>query len=75
MTVQLQLRSPTLEPVGAPQSVDVNVRADWEGVGIVVLSVLVGGFILLGVVRTVLRLRGRRARKQQQQQQSPEETP
>ncbi|HEX5731018.1 DUF6049 family protein [Microbacterium sp.] len=58
--VQLQLRSRTLEPIGAPQVVTVNVRADWEGAGIVVLSLLVGGFILLGVVRTILRLRRRR---------------
>jgi hypothetical protein len=62
VTVQLQLRSRTLEPIGAPQTVDVNVRADWEGIGIVVLSILVGGFLLLGVVRTVLRLR-RRSRR------------
>ena len=39
------------------------MRADWEGVGIVVLSLLVGGFIVLGVVRTVLRLRAPRARR------------
>jgi hypothetical protein len=62
VTVQLQLRSRTLEPIGGPQVVDVNVRADWEGIGIVVLSVLVGGFILLGLIRTVLRLRNRRKR-------------
>ena len=63
VSVQLQLRSRTLEPIGGPQVVDVNVRADWEGVGIVVLSLLVGGFIVLGVVRTVLRLRSRRGRQ------------
>ncbi|HWM15528.1 MAG TPA: DUF6049 family protein [Microbacterium sp.] len=62
VTVDLQLRSRTLEPIGAAQTVDVNVRADWEGVGIGVLSVLIGGFILLGLVRTVLRLRARRTR-------------
>jgi hypothetical protein len=61
VTVGLQLRSRTLEPIGSAQAVEVNVRADWEGIGIVVLSVLVGGFILLGLVRTVLRLRARRA--------------
>ncbi|SFR87853.1 hypothetical protein SAMN04487846_0198 [Microbacterium sp. cf046] len=65
VSVQLQLRSRTLEPIGAPQVVDVNVRADWEGVGIVVLSVLVAGFLLLGLVRTVLRLRARRSRRAQ----------
>lgn len=63
VSVQVQLRSRTLEPIGDAQVVDVNVRADWEGVGIVILSILVGGFLLLGVVRTVLRLRrGRRNR-------------
>lgn len=61
VTVQLQLRSRTLEPIGDPQSVDVNVRADWEGIGLVVLSVLVGGFLILGVIRTVLRIRRRSA--------------
>jgi hypothetical protein len=65
VSVQLQLRSRTLEPIGEPQVVDVNVRADWEGVGVVVLSVLVGAFLLLGVVRTVLRLRSRRTRREQ----------
>jgi hypothetical protein len=63
VSVQLQLRSRTLEPIGAPQVVDVNVRADWEGIGIVVMSVLVGGFLVLGVIRTVLRLRARRAER------------
>ncbi|MGZ8805194.1 MAG: DUF6049 family protein [Microbacterium sp.] len=62
VTVQLQLRSRTLEPIGGAQTVDVNVRADWEGIGIVILSILVGGFILLGLVRTVLRLRRRAQR-------------
>lgn len=61
VTVQLQLRSRTLEPIGDPQSVDVNVRADWEGIGLVVLGVLVGGFLVLGVIRTVLRIRRRSA--------------
>jgi hypothetical protein len=61
VTVQLQLRSRTLEPIGDPQAVDVNVRADWEGIGIVVMSILVGGFLLLGVIRTVLRFRRRAA--------------
>ena len=66
VTVQLQLRSRTLEPIGAPQAVDVNVRADWEGIGIVVLSLLVGGFLLLGIVRTILRLRSRRSNRKSQ---------
>jgi hypothetical protein len=72
VSVQLQLRSRTLEPIGAPQSVDVNVRADWEGIGLIVMSILVGGFLLLGVIRTVLRLRARRARREQSDEDSSE---
>ena len=44
----------------------MNVRADWEGIGIVVLSLLVGGFLLLGIVRTILRLRSRRSKRKSQ---------
>jgi hypothetical protein len=60
VTVELQLRSRTHDDIGGPQFVEVTVRAEWEGIGIVVLSVLVGGFVLLGLLRTVLRLRARR---------------
>jgi hypothetical protein len=58
-SLDLQLRSPTMIPVGDPVKVAVAVRAEWETVGIIVMSVLVGGLIALGVVRTVLRLRRR----------------
>lgn len=61
--VSLQLVSRTLEPIGDPQVADVSVRADWEGVGVVVLSTLIGGFVLLGIIRTVLKLRSRGKRK------------
>ncbi len=37
VSVDLQLRSRTFEPIGAPQYADVNVRADWEGIGLVVI--------------------------------------
>lgn len=56
----LQLRSPTMVPIGDPVTIAVAVRAEWETVGIVVMSVLVGGLLVLGVIRTVLRLRRRR---------------
>ena len=58
--IQLQLRSGTSEPIGAARVVEVNVRAEWEGIGIAALSLLAGAFVLLGIVRTVLRLRARR---------------
>lgn len=57
VTIALQLRSPSGPPIGDAQRVDVNVRADWEGVGIVILSVLVAGLLVLGLVRTVLHRR------------------
>jgi hypothetical protein len=56
-SISLSLRSPTMEPIGTDQVVDVNVRADWENVGLAVLVVLVGGFFTIGVVRTIRRRR------------------
>ncbi|MFE7845563.1 DUF6049 family protein [Microbacterium sp. NPDC057407] len=60
VTLGLQLRSRASVAIGEPQSVDVAVRAEWESVGLAILGVVVGGLLLLGVVRTVLRLRARR---------------
>lgn len=60
VTLDLQLRSRASVAIGAPQSVEVNVRAEWETFGITALAVVVGGLLLLGVVRTVLKLRARR---------------
>lgn len=54
VTIALQLRSPSGVPIGDAQRADVNVRAEWEGVGIVILSVLVGALLALGLVRTML---------------------
>ncbi len=53
VSITLALRSPTMEPIGADQVVEVNVRADWENVGLALLAVLIGGFVTLGVIRTV----------------------
>lgn len=57
VSVDFQLYSPTDEPVGAPQRVDVEVRAEWESIGLIVIVVLVVGFLSLGVVRTIARRR------------------
>ncbi|MFG6402568.1 DUF6049 family protein [Microbacterium sp. P04] len=57
VTVAMQLYSPSGEPIGAPQSVDVEVHAEWETIGIVILGVLLALFLGLGIVRTVLRRR------------------
>jgi len=59
-SIDLQLRSPTLIDIGAPQTIEVTVRAEWESVAIVVMSVLVTGLLVLGVVRTIRRRPRRR---------------
>lgn len=61
VSVDLQLFSPTGVPIGSPQAVDVEVRAEWENIGIVVVIALIVGFLSLGVVRTVARRRRLRA--------------
>lgn len=58
--LELELRSPTLQPIGQPVSAEVVVRADWEFIGIISLAVIVGGLLVVGVIRTVLSRRGRR---------------
>lgn len=60
VTVTMQLYSPTGVPIGSVQSADVEVRAEWETIGLVILVILMVLFVGLGIVRTVLR---RRARK------------
>ncbi|WP_228479397.1 DUF6049 family protein [Microbacterium atlanticum] len=62
VTLTLQLRSPAFVAIGEPESVEVNVWADWEAVGIGALAVLVGALLVMGIVRTVLRVRRRRRR-------------
>ncbi|MGP6205822.1 DUF6049 family protein [Microbacterium sp. F2] len=57
--VDLSLTSPTGVRIGDDQSLEVNVRADWETIGLVILSVLAAAFLALGAVRTVRRIRRR----------------
>ncbi|MCK6079577.1 hypothetical protein KZX37_02940 [Microbacterium sp. EYE_5] len=58
-SVDLELRSPTGVILGDTERVAVSVRAEWESVAIVILSVLVSGLLVFGVVRTVRRRRRR----------------
>ncbi|WP_347977398.1 DUF6049 family protein [Microbacterium sp. ProA8] len=60
VTLSLQLRSPAFVAIGDPESVEINVYADWETAGIAALAVLVGILLVIGIVRTVLRMRRRR---------------
>ncbi|MET0736116.1 MAG: DUF6049 family protein [Microbacterium sp.] len=59
VTLALQLRSRASVAIGPQETVDVNVRAEWETFGFVALGLIVGGLVLLGIVRTVLRVRSR----------------
>jgi hypothetical protein len=59
--VAMQLYSPTDEPVGSRQSVQVEVRAEWEGIGLIVIIALVVVFLGIGVLRTISGRRRARA--------------
>ncbi|KZE89754.1 hypothetical protein AVP41_02556 [Microbacterium sp. TNHR37B] len=59
-SLSLQLWSPSLVKIGGSVTIDVAVRAEWETIGVVVMSVLVATFIILGLIRTVVRIRRRR---------------
>ncbi|WP_164861846.1 DUF6049 family protein, partial [Microbacterium sp. CPCC 204701] len=60
VTLALQLRSPTFVAISDPQTVRVNVWAEWEGVGIAALATVAGALLVIGIARTVLRVRRRR---------------
>ncbi|MBN9153857.1 MAG: hypothetical protein J0J05_07740 [Microbacterium sp.] len=59
VTITLHLQGPTGVLLGGEQSVDVNVRADWEVAGLWIMGVLVGGFLILGLIRTIVARRRR----------------
>ncbi|WP_417563196.1 DUF6049 family protein [Microbacterium sp.] len=61
VTLDLSLYSPTGVAIGDPQSVNLNVHADWEVIGLSVLGVGIGAFLVVGLVRTILARRRRRA--------------
>jgi hypothetical protein len=49
------LASESGEPVGSLRSLRVNVRADWEAVGLIALGAVFVGLVVAGVIRTVQR--------------------
>lgn len=61
VALTLHLTSPIGVPIGDTVPVHVDVRAEWEAIGIIVGSILVGVMIVAGVVRTVFKLRRRRS--------------
>ncbi|MGO4690462.1 DUF6049 family protein [Glaciibacter sp. 2TAF33] len=60
VTLRVSVFSPTGVEVGVPGFVDVNVQAEWEGVGAVVFAVLVVLFFGFGVWRNIVRRRKER---------------
>lgn len=74
--VALMLRSPTGVAIGSAQSADIDVRADWENVGLVVISILAAAFVGIGLFRMVRHRRRRRvASETPPENDSPSETP
>lgn len=67
-TLDLQLRSGAGVAIGPEVRVAIAVRAEWESVGIVAMSVLIAAMLILGVVRTVRKLRRRRAAQEQDEE-------
>ncbi|WP_156876645.1 DUF6049 family protein [Microbacterium luticocti] len=59
VTLDLQLRSPTGVRIGESRSVAVTVHADWEQIGLVVLGVAVGAFLVIGLIRMIITRRRR----------------
>ncbi|MBF4562578.1 2-oxoglutarate dehydrogenase [Microbacterium sp. VKM Ac-2870] len=73
-TLELQLRSSTGAAIGPDVRVAVTVRAEWESIGIVLMSVLIGAMLVFGVIRTVRRLR-RRSRARAETHEDPNAAP
>lgn len=51
----LQLYSPTGLPIGAPQTAAIDVHADWEGLGALILGIAVVLFFGFGLTRSIVR--------------------
>lgn len=62
VTLGLQLYSPTGIPIGLGTTASVDVHADWEGLGALVLGIAVVLFFGFGLVRSIVRRRTARRR-------------
>lgn len=60
VVLSLHLYSPTGVPIGDPTSVTVDVHADWEGLGALILGILLVLLFGFGIVRNILRRRKER---------------
>lgn len=57
LSVHFALTSPTGVHIGADQTANVTVRAEWESIGLIVLGGIIGLLLVLGIIRTVVRRR------------------
>lgn len=61
LQVSFTLTSPTGVPIGDPQTAQVTVRAEWENIGLGILTSMIVLLLVFGIVRTVRRRRRDRA--------------
>jgi len=57
--VDTWLTSVSGAPVGTSRALRVNVRADWEAVGLIAFGAVFAGLVVTGVIRTVRRRRAK----------------
>ncbi len=57
VVLTLQLFSPTGVKIGTPTAVTVDVHADWEGIGALIIGILLVLLFGFGIVRNILRRR------------------
>ncbi|KAA9089243.1 DUF6049 family protein [Microbacterium radiodurans] len=59
--LQLRLLSAAMVPIGSTELISLTVRAEWESVGITAVVVIVVVLLAGGIVRTIIKVRRRRA--------------
>lgn len=57
-SITLQLRTPSGSALGSEVKVPVSVHAQWESVGLTVMGALIGGLLIIGIVRTIRKRSG-----------------
>ncbi|MDN4613473.1 DUF6049 family protein [Leifsonia sp. F6_8S_P_1B] len=72
VVLSLRLYSPTGVPIGDPSSVTVDVHADWEGIGALILGALLVLLFGFGIVRNIVQRRRQRRQKGQEGQEAAE---
>ncbi|MFB7249519.1 DUF6049 family protein [Microbacterium sp. NPDC056234] len=73
LQVSFTLTSPTGVQIGAPQTAQVTVRAEWENIGLGILASMIVLLLVFGIVRTVRRRRRDRATSSDESEQDAAE--